>query len=211
MDGLRDWLKAWLRPCQAMSRPLRIAEPFIGIGGYGELMRVCEIDYEPKNVYDIQDKLAQYYSHMSGLSGRDFKHFKFGAAGDVLKVRMEDLDDVDGVVCGPPCLRWGGNGKRQGCSDPRSDCYMRVVQWCVCLAKKGCLMFFALENSVNIMKKVHGEECMASITCPWWYCAIVEPLTYPLAANFDSNTWLHNLLEYGLGILVSVCLGRPGV
>ena len=48
-------------------------------------------------------------------------------AGDILNVPLEALEKpIDFLVSGPPCPPWAGQGKRQGCKDPRSHVFMTV-------------------------------------------------------------------------------------
>ena len=70
--------------------------------------------------------------------------------GDMLRVPLAGLDDCEGVVCGPMCTPWAANGAHEGATDPKADCYERSVEWIIELGHRGCLLWYALENSPTI-------------------------------------------------------------
>ncbi len=49
--------------------------------------------------------------------------------GDVRSVSVSDLRDVDGVVAGPPCPPWAGNGLRRWASDERHETFGIAISW----------------------------------------------------------------------------------
>ncbi len=58
-----------LGPLKSLARPIRVALPFVGMDGFGELMRRAGVPYIANNVYDSHDNLASYYHQLGSLIG----------------------------------------------------------------------------------------------------------------------------------------------
>ena len=136
---------------------LRIAEPCVGMGGVAEMFRICEMQYDGTNCYDIDPRLQKFHIGVAEAHGQAVRQGGFGAAGDIRSVDVKDLADSDVLACGPPCSPWAGTGARQGRLDPRSEVYFTVVEWVIYLAKRGSLLAFAIENSVATTHHLRGQ------------------------------------------------------
>ena len=79
-------------------------------------------------------------------------------AGDVSLRDISSLQDADALVSGPPCPPYSSIGQLGLGTDPHS-CILEIVgRWAVQLAKRGCLLFFVLENVEGLFKRQAGQE-----------------------------------------------------
>ena len=155
MQSISDFLSSFFRPLTNLGRPIKLAEPFIGIGGASEMLRAAGIPVISFNVFDMEEKLEAYHSSKSANTEHHLVNARFGKNdGNFCNVPKESLVDVDGWISGPPCQPWAGNGFRKGRLDPRAQCFVRSVEAIEYLgSERQSLTFFALENSPNIDKK----------------------------------------------------------
>lgn len=148
-------MKEFLAPLK-YAKKLRIAEPCVGLGGMRELARVCDFEYSQVNAYDIEPKLRGFYQKYADafpMDGNGIHTVKFV---DLTTVSASELEDADGLTTGAPCQGWAGAGNRKSIFDDREDVFTAVVKWVMELGWRGCLLFFAIENSSNIMDKRCG-------------------------------------------------------
>lgn len=161
MDDLQRALHSLLSPVRrGFRRPLRIAEPFIGMGGYRELMRVGQMPYVACNVYDKDGRLQKFYASLrrqDASATGNITRYKLGKNGDMLEVDITALEWVDGLISGPPCRPWAPGGARGGTASAESLPFQMLLEWIIYLAHSGSLLFFAVENSVNVESCI-GEQ-----------------------------------------------------
>ena len=135
-----------------LGRRLRICCPCVGIDGAGHALQTIGCGSSMHNVYDlVHDYREALTSHFQEM-GMEVIRLNLGKkAGDILKVPLEALEKpIDFLVSGPPCPPWAGQGKRQGCKDPRSHVFMTVISWVAYLIATGGLLGCVLENVVGI-------------------------------------------------------------
>ena len=146
MDSLRGAIGDALRSvCERLPRPLSIAEPCVGMGGYREMMALSGCTYRAVNVFDVESKLSQYYQGLASLGQVVDANGSFGSnCGDIEKVDLDSLLFADGLVAGPPCGPWASNGLRHGGNDERSKVFDTVVKWVGSLGNEGTLALLRL-------------------------------------------------------------------
>ena len=135
-----------------LGRRLRICCPCVGIDGAGHALQTMGCGSSMHNVYDlVHDYREALTSHFQEM-GMEVIRLNLGKkAGDILKVPLQELEKpIDFLVSGPPCPPWAGQGKRQGCKDPRSHVFMTVISWVAYLIATGGLLGCVLENVVGI-------------------------------------------------------------
>ena len=99
MESLRAEIASLLKPLLRLGRKLIVAEPFTGMDGFGEMMRVGGIPYSARNVYDTADGLRQCYDNLGLALKEDFTAYQLGPEiGDMMQVPLRNLQDVDGSV-----------------------------------------------------------------------------------------------------------------
>ena len=81
-------------------------------------------------------------------------------AGDLTRLRLQDVPLGDILMAGPPCLGWAGNGARKGTKDSRSQPFLVILKWVIHGAEAGTLKSFLIENVVGIAKCSKGHESM---------------------------------------------------
>ena len=87
MEDLAAACKTQLESAQtALPRPLRVAEPFVGMGGFREVMRNANWAYEAVNVYDTDSRLRSFYELLKKEDSEVGPKtvLNFGPEGDVL-------------------------------------------------------------------------------------------------------------------------------
>ena len=135
----------WIR-CAAprnLGRPLSVCEPCLGLGALNELGNIGGFTLD-SDAYEIDASMKSYYDN-AGL------RVNVGAKGDLLKVDLVDLASSEGACGGPPCQHVNQSGEKRGAADPRSEVFEVFTSWLIELAWRGCLIWFALENSANII------------------------------------------------------------
>ena len=140
--SLRKWLPR-----------LRVAEPFHGLGSFGRVMKLGGLKYLKPNSVELDHRYKEFYHNLY----RDAEDFVLvGSNGDILSISCKELKDAEGLVGGPQCTPWAGNGKKGGITDPQSQLYEQTTDWIIELCHRGVLLFYAVENSINICKKEAG-------------------------------------------------------
>ena len=134
----------------AFIRALRVSEPCICMRTYSVMLEAKKVETVTTNGYDIDPELKEFHEVAS---------FKFGAEdGDLFDVALDDIEDSDGLVCGAVSKGFSAAGNRLAADDVRSNVYVKIVEWIVKMAKKGCLKWFAVENSDGVLKRLNGNE-----------------------------------------------------
>ena len=104
------------------------------VGATRALLRGGGIPYQGKNVYDTDERLAEFYSQavLEDFSSdeADVMFYNLGPkAGDVLAKDINALEEVDGVAAGPPCTPWTAGGLRKCSEDELSLLYELTCDW----------------------------------------------------------------------------------
>jgi len=142
---------------KALSRPLRVALPCVGVDGCGHALAHLDVKVISRNVYDSDDRYKEYLTqHFDG----DVETLRLGKLeGDLTNVKLDQLTSpVDLICAGPPCPPLVGNGNKKGVFDARSSVFVAVVSWMVAFIKSGSLIAPVLENVNGILHKVVGRQ-----------------------------------------------------
>jgi len=171
-SGWRLDLHNLLKPIlERLGRMLVVAEPCLGIGGFGELMRVGGGKYEQVDACDADENLSFFYKRRAVLIGEHredspYSDATFGEKGRLELHPIKKLKDCDGVVTGPPCQGYSPCGKKLGAGDERSGLLDVVLSHIEEGGQRGSLLFFTLENSGYIAYRRNGDEPVAEkIVC----------------------------------------------
>jgi site-specific DNA-cytosine methylase len=184
---------------------MRVAEPFHGIGGFRRAMELFEVPFTTVNAFEKDPRFASFYRALK------LTHVRVGDAGDVRSIQPEMLEDCEGLVCGAPCTPWAGSGKRLGVLDERAELFDIVVTWIIELAHRGCLLFFACENSPNVLqaegkgtRAPYLQRVMAllHVAIPFFDIEVQVVDLYPMLPQTRTRAWLR-------GIRKDVSLGHP--
>jgi len=156
-----------------------------GIDGCGQAFEDMGIPAEMCLAHDLEGRYLPYLQEHFARMGMDrmsiFDAVKVGSVvGDLLRVplsRLRALAPIDGIVSGPPCPPWAGQGNKGSLKDPRAKVYLRLLEWTIYLIKMGGLLFVLLENVIGI-KQVRGGKTpiiehfigILEKLCPefWW-------------------------------------------
>jgi len=188
---------------------MSITEPCVGLGAARELFKQTGCAYIPVNTYDIDARFALFWERRMG-EGFPGKVGLGREDGDICKVPIAELKDSQGFVAGPPCQGFANNGQHLGALDPRTRVYEVCVDWVSELAHRGCLLWVALENSPNMLKRIGGQPSYmdgilsrlnAEIPFFHWDC-IIEALQeyFP---HVRTRSWLR-----GMRIDALLCGGK---
>ena len=142
---------------KALSRPLRVALPCVGVDGCGHALAHLDVKVISCNVYDLGDRYNKYLTqHFDG----DVETLRLGKLeGDLTKVTLDQLTSpVDLICAGPPCPPWAGNGHKKGVFDARSSVCVAVVSWMAAFIKSAYLIAAVLENVSGMLHNVGGRE-----------------------------------------------------
>ena len=172
-----------------------ISEPCRGLGSAERFFRDAGVDVTSVNEYEIDGDLRPVYEYLRIDASR------LGQTnGDIQKVALDQLEDCDLLVAGPPCGPWAGNGRRMGCLDPRAQVYHRIVDVIVELAKRGKLVAFAIENSPNILSRSNGEDSMADVVMkkfgrliPYFSCSATVVDTSAVIPTQRKRAWIRGM------------------
>jgi site-specific DNA-cytosine methylase len=174
-------------------------------GGFRRAMELCEVPFTTVNAFEKDPRFASFYRALK------LTHVRVGDAGDVRSIQPEMLEDCEGLVCGAPCTPWAGSGKRLGVLDERAELFDIVVTWIIELAHRGCLLFFACENSPNVLqaegkgtRAPYLQRVMAllHVAIPFFDIEVQVVDLYPMLPQTRTRAWLR-------GIRKDVSLGHP--
>ncbi len=167
--ALRDI--SWIPQC--LGRPLRIAEPCCGVGNATDALHCLNVATRAGPAWDIQGFLAQPLQELFGtLNGVHLGPRN----GDVLKLDCAEIDEVDGLVAGPPCPPWSSTGKLGGHDDKRAAVFWKVIEMVATLSKRSAFKFAILENVPGLLRKQDGgkpaiddfeEALRTAVGCGW--------------------------------------------
>ena len=149
-DGLSALERRIHSECAPLRRrlpKLRVSEPFHGLGSFTRFAELGALRYSHPNSYELDPRFGKYYEIIYG--GHTVK---VGVVGDMLAVTTQSFEDSEGLVAGPMCTAWAGNGSKDGATSIVSFLYSRTTDWVIELAHRGVLLFYCIENSGNIAK-----------------------------------------------------------
>ena len=128
--------------------------------GLRELAKIGAFGYAKKNGYELDHRYTKFYAvrkHKDNCDDVDVIHFG-ASSGDMLNVPLSHLQGSQALLAGPPCEGNTENGTRKGTGDPRAEVLERVVDWTIELAWRGELLFYAIENSLNMLKLKNSPD-----------------------------------------------------
>ena len=147
-------------PLPALNRRLRLASPCCGIHGSSFACEAMGVATESNNIWDLEDGYyGHLHHHLTEIGAQFFKLNLGPTKGDLLKLKLSKLElPVDGIVTGPPCPPWAGQGKHRCHKDPRAKVFLRILTWIYVLVKAGGLLFACIENVQGILDSHHRRE-----------------------------------------------------
>ena len=132
-------------PFPALARRLRVALPCIGLDGMGNGLKEVRWDgIHISHAYDIDTDLIPA---LLAVHGREVAaKFCIGpVVGDLLRLDVSSLEDVDIVISGPPCPPWSAIRLLGGQQDVRSRVFTRVSDVIIKQSRRVSLMCFIVE------------------------------------------------------------------
>ena len=134
--------------------PCRVSSPCVGINSQQRAASELGMDnFKCKSVYDVCSDLRKPLQVLCGDSPLHLGPI----AGDVTQVSLDELEDSEIFVAGPPCPPYSSIGVGGEETDVRSDVFYVVESWILELASRGCLRGFVLENVRGILTKRKGK------------------------------------------------------
>ena len=132
-------------PFPALARKLRVALPCIGLDGIGNGLK--EIRWDGIHISHAFDIDTELIPALIAVHGRDVAaKFCIGpVAGDLLRLDISTLADVDMIISGPPCPPWSSIGLLGGQQDKRSHIFTKVSDVIINQARRGVLICFIVE------------------------------------------------------------------
>ena len=109
--------------------------------------------------------------------------------GDIMKIDPRILESPDGLVSGPPCPPWAGNGRKNPAEDERRKVFEQVLHMIEVFNRTGNLKFFVLENVAGLKCRYRGQPSMLS--------TVMERLRN-MRPEFAVVSWDMNTKQYGL-------------
>ena len=150
-----DWARDMKRFFVGLRRPVRILHPCAGLNAPERAARELGVGWLTVGDYEKSAKLGTALATISS----DSSMLHIGRAGDVLQVRLADLDlSADGIISGPPCPPWSSMGKRLREMDSRSCVFLTVCAWIIHCARHGKLSFCIVENVAGILNKRSRDD-----------------------------------------------------
>lgn len=151
-----QWVEALPLFTWHQEKAVRLLLPCAGFDAPGHALRAMAVNFEVLGAWDTSIHAGRALRH--AYPSLTDKQLHLGRdKGDVMRVDIEKLPDVDGLVSGPPCPPFSGMGSKLGWKDPRADVLLRILQWCARLSQMS-LKFFVLENVVGMLHKRAGKK-----------------------------------------------------
>lgn len=145
-------------PLPQLSRPLRVA---IGCSGmdYAEYLSEMEVPIEGATLYDIEGQYRQPMHDLFEEIHRVTPNLHIGAVeGDVTKVSLQDVPEVDLLIAGPPCPPWSAQGLKRCGKDLRALVFNAIIEWIIHLAHNRGLTMVILENVKGVLQAIGGFQ-----------------------------------------------------
>lgn len=162
MDShLQFWRETFV--LRHLKRPLTVSEPCTGLGAFRRITALASSTGKMVNCCDVETRYANYYYRSSFDVPQCPMHVACGKMGDITQVQMQDVEDAEVFISGPPCRPWTVAGPRLGLQDPLADVFQRVLDMIVELAGRGCLVVFLVENSSEIVKGTFLPSVIAEL------------------------------------------------
>ena len=141
----------------------QISFPYAGIGGPERALYACKFKFTPVNEFDKEQCCIRALHALHGSRQHDSRCL------DILESTDADWQDSDGLVGGPPCLPWTVLGSTRGWHDPRSDCFVNLLERIREMSlRKRPLLWAVIENVESLMWAVNGTRGINKII-DWWH------------------------------------------
>ena len=131
---------------------MELVSLFSGIGGFECGLDYAGIDYETVFASEIDESARRTY--LSNYSPSLF-------AGDITKVKEEDIPPHDFLVAGFPCQAFSIAGKRKGFEDARGTLFFDVLR----ILKHHRPKYFLLENVKNLVSHDNSNTISVILDC----------------------------------------------
>ncbi len=128
------------------SDPIRVASPCLGLDSPCRATRALGMPWRSTNMYDIR---ADLRPALEQVHGPDARMHLGPRAGDISLVDVNDLEDSDALVSGPPCPPFSAIGKRMASHDHRTTVFFVVLQWVSHLTTFLCLKMLSASCSAS--------------------------------------------------------------
>ena len=185
--------------------PMRISQPCVGLQALRHVFVSSRVDYRAVNQFEIDSRLQRYYAGLAKTLGdesvADIVEFQ-----DITEVPLASLVDSEGLVAGPPCVPWAGNGRRDGILNDKEAVFHTLVDWIIELAHRGKLMFVAIENSINARKYVVEKLAVLEVAVPFFVFEILQDQSSAYLPHERKRCWLRGMR---LDLLVGDCIPAP--
>ncbi|CAK0861214.1 unnamed protein product [Prorocentrum cordatum] len=186
-----------------LGRPLHVIEPCVGLGGFREFCRLPEVSYHSSGAFDFHPSFQGFYDNVNqGTSTPEAKGLRLGPVdGDVMGLPIEELQDAELLLSGPPCQPFAEGGRHGGADDPRSEVYETVVGWVIELAWRGVLVMFLIENSCNMKSYAFFWEMFRRLaSCiPFFAIDVVELDLADIYPHRRRRMWLRGMRRDACG------------
>ncbi|CAK0877406.1 unnamed protein product [Prorocentrum cordatum] len=186
-----------------LGRPLHVIEPCVGLGGFREFCRLSEVSYHSSGAFDFHPSFQGFYDNVNqGTSTPEAKGLRLGPVdGDVMGLPIEELQDAELLLSGPPCQPFAEGGRHGGADDPRSEVYETVVGWVIELAWRGVLVMFLIENSCNMKSYAFFWEMFRRLaSCiPFFAIDVVELDLADIYPHRRRRMWLRGMRRDACG------------
>ena len=116
---------------------MKFIDLFCGIGGFHQALK----DHECVFACDIDEKCRYIYE----------KNYHIKPQGDITKINIETIPDMDIICAGFPCQSFSNSGKKKGLTDQRGQLFEYILK--IAALKQPSFLF--LEN-VKHIKKIDG-------------------------------------------------------
>ncbi|CAE7443318.1 haeIIIM [Symbiodinium sp. CCMP2592] len=187
-------------PFRLLSRPLRVCEPCIGIGGLRRLILACGGQYEATAGYDSDIALAAFYrslqKHEPSAAGDTLAKVHIGPLqGDILSLSLLEMETCEALVGGPPCQPWSASGEKAGCQDPRADVMDQTITMVIEQAWRGQLCIVVLENSSLLLTSPFLAEIMRrlEISVPFFHWEVCKSDLSRIFPQSRERCWLRGM------------------
>ena len=187
-------------PFRLLSRPLRVCEPCVGIGGLRRLILACGGQYEATAAYDVDMALGAFYSslqkHEPSAAGENLAKVHIGPLqGDILNCSLLQMETCEALVGGPPCQPWSASGEKAGCEDARADVMDQTINMVIEQAWRGQLCIVVIENSSLLLTSPFLAEIMRrlEISVPFFRWEVCKSDLSQIFPHSRERCWLRGM------------------
>ena len=125
---------------------MKITSLFSGIGAYEKALKNLNIDFELVNYCEIDGKTSKAYSIL-------YDEPESKNLGDITKVNLDDVKEVDLLFYSPPCQSFSIAGNKLGVEDERGILFFNALK----IIEKANPKILIMENVDNLPKKFSKE------------------------------------------------------